>query len=148
MKKIIIALILLFLGLNVYSQTRRDRMGNPQVSSEPSQQDIEKRKRMIEERKLEYIDNFLTTLEGDEFQKEIIRQHLLTFYDAKIAILKTRFDHSLDRQNAIKGLETSHFKELQTLISEGDMKKIQAMITGDFDEKEAKKKKKKKKKKG
>ncbi|MCA0153214.1 hypothetical protein [Winogradskyella vincentii] len=147
MKKIVIALLLLFLGLNVYSQTRRDRMGNPQVSSEPSEQDIEKRKRMIEERKLEYIDNFLSTLEADEFQKVIIKQHLLTYYDAKMAVLKTRFEHSLDRNNAIKALEDNHFKELETVISEGDMNKIQDMIKGDFDEKAVKKEKKKKKKK-
>ncbi len=146
MKKTLLILFTLFLVSNIHGQVRRNRMGTPQVQSKPSEQDIEKRKRMIEERKQEYISNFLTTLEADEFQKEIIRQNLNTFYDAKLAILQTPFDRSFDRQNAIKKLESTHFEEIETLISKSDMDKIKEMITGDFDEKEVKKEKKKKKK--
>ncbi|WP_438964060.1 hypothetical protein [Winogradskyella sp.] len=147
MNKTVVAIVFLFLSLNVLSQTRRDRMGNPQVNREPTEQEIAKREREIEQRKQEYISNFLTTLEADEFQQVIIRQHLNSYYDAKLAVLKTRFERSFDRANAIKHLENTHFEELKTLISEGDMNKIQDMIEGDFDEKAVKKEKKKKKKK-
>ncbi|MCA0133472.1 hypothetical protein [Winogradskyella alexanderae] len=146
MKKLLFIVLTLVLSTNVYSQVRRDRMGNPQVRREPTEQEIEKRQRMIEERKQEYITNFLTTLEADEFQKEIIRQNLNSFYDAKVALLKTPFEHSFDRENAIKQLEKSHFKELKSLISESDMLKIEDMISGEFDEKAVVKEKKKKKK--
>ena len=147
MNKTVVAIVFLFLSLNVLSQTRRDRMGNPQVNREPTEQEIAKREREIEQRKQEYISNFLTTLEADEFQQVIIRTHLNSYYDAKLAVLKTPFERSLDRANAIKHLENTHFEELKTLISEGDMNKIQDMIEGDFDEKAVKKEKKKKKKK-
>ncbi|RCT54114.1 hypothetical protein [Winogradskyella sp. KYW1333] len=147
MNKTVVAIVFLFLSLNVLSQTRRDRMGNPQVNREPTEQEIAKREREIEQRKQEYISNFLTTLEADEFQQVIIRQHLNSYYDAKLSILKTPFERSFDRANAIKHLENTHFEELKTLISEGDMNKIQDMIEGDFDEKAVKKEKKKKKKK-
>lgn len=148
MKKIVLVLFALFIGLNVFGQRSRS-MNNriPQTSREPSKQDIEKRDRMVKERKDEFVANFLTTLEADDFQKEIIKQYLNSFYDAKIAILKTRFEHTFDREQAVKKLEDTHFTDLKELITEGDMAKIKVMITGGFNEKEAVKEKKKKKKK-
>ena len=147
MKKLFLVTITLFLSINVHSQMRRDRMGNPQVQREPTEQEIAKREREIEERKQEYITNFLSTLEADEFQQVIIRQHLNSFYDAKLALFKTPFERKFERQKAIEQLEKTHFEELKSLISESDMKKIQEMVKGEFDEKEVVKEKKKKKKK-
>ncbi|WP_299117085.1 hypothetical protein [uncultured Winogradskyella sp.] len=146
MKKTIIIAFALVLGFSTYGQVRRDRMGNPVTPSEPSEKEIAKRKQMIEERRKEYIANFLTTLEADEFQKEIIKQSLDSFYEAKIGILKTRYEHSIDRKDAIKKLVDTHFVELEELISENDMIKIKDLATGKFDESEVKKKNKKKKK--
>lgn len=146
MKKTILIVFALFIGLNVFSQTRRDRMGNPQISRQPSEQDIEKRKRLIEERKEEYIANFLTTLEADDFQKEITKQKLNSFFDAKMELLNTRFERNFEREQAIKKLETNHFKELKELISKNDMEKIQELIQGEFDEKEVVKKRKRRQK--
>ena len=147
MKKIVIISFALLLGFSVQAQLRRDRMGNPVVNSQPTQQDIEKRKQMIEERKEEYIANFITTLEADDFQKEIIKQYLDSYYDAKIALLKVKYERSLDRDEAIKQLDNTHFKELEELISKNDMDKIKELIKGNFDEKEVKKERKKKRKK-
>lgn len=146
MKKTVLIVFALFIGLNVFSQTRRDRMGNPQISRQPSEQDIEKRKRLIEERKEEYIANFLTTLEADDFQKEITKQTLNSFFDAKMDLLKTRYEHPIEREQAITKLETNHFKELKELISKNDMEKIQELIKGEFDEKEVVKKRKRRRK--
>ncbi|EDP70545.1 hypothetical protein FBALC1_07298 [Flavobacteriales bacterium ALC-1] len=148
MKKTIFIVFAIFLGLNAYSQVGRnmnDRL--PRAQREPTEKDIARRDRMIKERKDKFIANFLTTLEADDFQKEIIKQHLNSFYDAKVEIFKTKFEHAIDREAAIKKLEDTHFVELTELISKGDMAKIKEMITGGFDEKEVEKEKKKKKKK-
>lgn len=148
MKKVVFVIILSLVGLNLFGQVGRN-MNNrvPQASREPSEKDIEKRNRLMEERKNEYIDNFLSTLEGDEFQREIIKQYLNSYYDAKIKLLKTPFEHHFEREQAIKNLDESHFINLKDLISDGDMSKIKEMIKGKFDEKEVVKDKKKKKRK-
>lgn len=146
MKQLVLLLFTIIISFNVDAQRRRDMNRIPQTNSQPSDQEIEKRKRMIEDRKNEFIANFLITLEGDEFQKEIVKQHLNSFYDEKMAVLKTPFERSFEREQAIKKLENTHFADLKNLISEDDMLKIKEMITGKFDEKEVKKEKKKKKK--
>ncbi|WP_179008306.1 hypothetical protein [Winogradskyella forsetii] len=147
MKKIILIAFALLLGLNIHAQRRRNTTNTiPQTNREPTEEEIAKREREIEERKEEYVDNFLTTLEADEFQKHIIKQKILSFFDEKMVIFKTEFNHSIDRKSAIEKLENTHFKELEDLISEDDMTKIQDMIKGDFDEKEVVKEKKKKRK--
>ncbi|MFK7833973.1 MAG: hypothetical protein AB8B52_11895 [Winogradskyella sp.] len=151
MKKIVLIIFTLFLGINTYGQMQRGGRGQmnrmPQTNTEPTEQEIEKRKRDMEERKEEYIDNFILTLEGDEFQKHIVKQNITSFFDAKLAIFKTPFEHSLDRKKAIENLENTHFKELEELISESDMSKIKELIKGDFKEKEVVKEKKKRRKK-
>jgi hypothetical protein len=153
MKKSILILFALLLCLNVYSQSMGNRNNNrnssriPQSNAEPTEQQIAKQKREMEERKAEYIANFLTTLEADDFQKEITKQTISSYFDAKVALFQVRYERSIDRQDAMKNLEKSHFKDLKTLISEDDMTKVNEMISGDFDEKEVVKEKKKKKKK-
>ena len=146
MKKIVLVAFALLLGFSTYGQRRRDRMGNPVIQREPTEQDIENYKRKVEERKEEFIANFLTTLEADDFQKEIIKQYLNSYFDEKQKLYKIKYERSFDRQQAVKKLDDTHFKDLEELISKGDMAKIKEMIQGDFDEKEVKKEKKKKKK--
>ncbi len=154
MKKIVLIIFALFLTLNVFGQNQtqrqrqRQRNSNniPQTNTEPTEQQIAKQMREMEERKDEYIENFLTTLEGDEFQKHIIKQNLNSFYDARVALSKTDFEHRLDRNAAYKNLEEELFSELKELISESDMTKLKDMIKGVFDEKEVKNKNKEKEK--
>ncbi|MGB0981317.1 MAG: hypothetical protein ACPGUH_04370 [Winogradskyella sp.] len=151
MKKTVLIFFALVIGLNVFGQRQRQGRRNlnniPQANQEPSKKDIAKHKQMVEDRKQEYILNFLTTLEADDFQKEIIKQNINTFFDAKMAILKTNFNHSINRHSAIKKLEDTHFVDLEALISKNDMTKIKELLKGDFDEKEVVKEKKKKRKK-
>lgn len=147
MKKLILISFTLLLGLSTYAQGRRDRMGNPVVNREPTKQEIEKYKQKVEARKDEYIANFITTLEADDFQKEIVKQYLNSYFDAKQELSKVKYKNNFDRDEAIKKLDKSHFKDLEELISEADMKKIKEMIKGNFDESEVKKEKKKKRKK-
>ena len=150
MKKIPLIIFMLLLGVSIHAQRQRGRgnqNGIPDTNREPTEQEIAKREREMEERKDEYINNFLTTLEADEFQKHIIKQNINSFFDAKIAIFEVKYDHNLDRKAAVEKLENTHFKDLEELISESDMAKIQEMIKGGFKEKEVQKKKKKKRKK-
>ncbi|WP_179335095.1 hypothetical protein [Winogradskyella costae] len=137
MKKIVLITFTILLSLNTFAQTNR----------EPTKQEIAKYEREAEERKEEYIANFLTTLEADDFQKQIVKININSFFDEKIAILKTNFERSIDRNAAIKKLEDNHFLELEELISEDDMTKIRELIKGDFKEREVIKKKRRKKKK-
>lgn len=148
MKKTVFIIFILFAGLNVYGQMNRNRNPNaiPQTNKEPTEKEIAKQKRIMEERKSEYIDNFLKTLEADEFQKHIIKRSISLFYDKKVVILKTPFERNFERQQAIKKLEDAHFLELNDLVSEGDMEKIGELVKGNFKEKDEKKDKKKEKK--
>ncbi len=151
MKKSLLILFALFIGLNVFGQRQRQRNRDmnriPQTQREPTDKEIANRKQLMEDRKNEFIANFITTLEADDFQKEIIKQTLNSYFEAKIALFEIKYEHHFDRQKAIENLEETHFKELEELISESDMIKIKDMIKGDFDEKEVKKEKKKKKRK-
>ena len=146
MKKTVLFLFALFIGLNVFSQRNRNMNGIPQTNRQPTEQEIAKRDRLMKERRDEFVANFLSSLEGDDFQKEIVKQHLSSFYEAKLKLYQTPFEHRLDRENEIKKLENTHFTDLKDIISKGDMKKINTMISGGFDEKEYLKKKKKKEK--
>jgi len=147
MKRILFLMVLALFISESEAQRGRDLTNpNPQTNGKPSDKEIEKMKRRMEERKEEYIANFLSTLEADDFQKQIIKQSLEDFHEAKLKILKTRFERVFEREEAIKNLEKTHFIELKELISESDMKKIEALINGDFDEDKVKKKRKRKRK--
>jgi hypothetical protein len=111
------------------------------------EQEIEKRKKAMEERREEYMDNFISTLEADDFQKVIIEQYLESYFEKKIEIYQGNYEVDKARTDAVKVLDETHFSDIEELISEGDMKKIRAFCKGDFDEKKAEKERKKKKKK-
>lgn len=111
----------------------------------PNESQKERTERKMEERKQEYIDNFLSTLKADDFQKEIIKQKLISFFDEKIALSKQQYGRNFEYQEAVRKLEDSHFKDIEPMLTEENMAKIKEMIQGDFDEKEVIKEKKKKK---
>tara|TARA_R110002111_G_scaffold66446_5_gene108275 strand:- start:7686 stop:8186 length:501 start_codon:yes stop_codon:yes gene_type:complete len=151
MKKIILTVFVLLLGLNIYAQ-RRGKEPNrnsriTQTQTEPTAKQIEKRARLAEKRKREYIDNFLTTLEADEPQKNIIKQKIMSFIDAKTTISNTKFENKLDQNKAIENLENIYFLEFIEIVSESDMAKIKEMTKGEFDDKSILKKNREVKKK-
>ena len=111
----------------------------------PNESQKERTERKMEERKQEYIDNFLSTLNADDFQKEIIKQKLISFFDEKIALSKQQYGRNFEYQEAVRKLEDSHFKDIEPMLTEENMAKIKEIIQGDFDEKEVIKEKKKKK---
>jgi|AVFP01.1.fsa_nt_gi uncharacterized membrane-anchored protein YhcB (DUF1043 family) len=144
MKRSLIATtIVILIGLGQFSFAQRRSSVPP---AKPTEQEIEKRKRMMEERQEEYVDNFLSTLEADDFQKAVVKQYLDSYVEEKIRIYKTNFSIDKARKDAIKQLNESHFSDLKELISEDDMQKIKEFSQGEFDDSEVRKKKKKKRK--
>ncbi|WP_411767454.1 hypothetical protein [Winogradskyella sp. A3E31] len=155
MKKIAIFIIVL-IGFSSFADAQVMRRGgrmqqNRIPQSQPSEEEIKKQQEKFEkemkERQEEYIANFLTTLDADAFQKEIIKQTINEYFEKKIALFKIPYERVIEREDAVKNLNKTHFEELKKLISESDMEKINAMIEGDFEEKDVKKKKKKRRKK-
>ena len=132
-KYLLIVLLIIFLNTS-YSQ-----------NTSPNESQKVRMEQKMEERKQDYINNFLYTLDADEFQKEIIKQKLNSFFDEKIIILKRPYNRSVELQEAITNLENSHFKDIVNMVSEDTMKKIIEMDQGDFNEKEVVKEKRKKK---
>lgn len=112
----------------------------------PNESQKERFAQKMEERKQEYISNFLYTLDADEFQKEIIKQKLITFFDEKMVIMKTPFKRTIEFDEAVRKLENSHFNDIENMVTEDTMKKIIEMAQGDFNEKEVVKEKRKKRK--
>ena len=152
MKKIVTLILLLFITTTALSQIQRQRRtGDPLRDRIPAQPPTEiqkeKMEREMEERKQQFILDFVNKLEGDEFQKEITKQTINDYFDKKIEFLKFPFESIAERKDAIKAFDTNHFSELKTLISESDMKKITDLIEGNKTEDEDDKKKKKRRRK-
>lgn len=133
-KYLLIVLLIIFLNTS-YSQ-----------NTPPNESQKVRMEQKMEERKQDYINNFLYTLDADEFQKEIIKQKLNSFFDEKIILLKRPYNRSVELQEAITNLENSHFKDIVNMVNEDTMKKIVEMAQGDFNEKEVVKEKRKKRK--
>jgi hypothetical protein len=138
-------ILTLMMAINANSQFRRNPNRTP-IAQQPTEKDMERQKQKMEERLEEYINTFLTTLEAGEFQQVIIKQHIDSYFDEKEKIFSTEYSRVVERMDAIKKLDSTHFKELKGVVSESDMEKIQELIKGDFDEKEVIREKKKKRK--
>lgn len=149
MKKICIVLFVCFITTYSvsaqYQRGNRNRnIGNVSQNQEPTDAQIKKQKEEAIERRNEYITKFLSTLEADEFQKEIAKQTLVDFYEKTQEFVKQSFENNLKRKDAFDAFKENHFKELKTLISEDDSAKLDEFLEGKFKERDAKKKKRKK----
>jgi hypothetical protein len=99
----------------------------------------------VEEKKMEYINDFIGTLKVDDFQNEIIRQHMVTYFEEIVKINKLGL-RDFERKAQIERLDDSHFTDLKAVVTDVQMLKIMDAIKGKWDHGEEKKKKKKKKK--
>nr|WP_321224108.1 hypothetical protein [uncultured Psychroserpens sp.] len=113
-------------------------------------QSIEEKQRIkyeaeMEKKKREYINDFIETLKVDDFQKEIIIQHMESYFEEfkKINMLGLR---DFERKTYIQNLDDTHFKDLKAMITDDQMSKIMDALKGKWDHGEVKKKKKKAKK--
>ncbi|MCK8480721.1 hypothetical protein [Psychroserpens algicola] len=114
---------------------------NKPTASEQKQ--IERYKEESDRRKEEYITNFMSTLDVDDFQKEIITQSLYDYFDELVKINKLGLK-SYERETHIERLDKSHFKDVQAIVSEDVMSQIMDAVKGKLDKKSGKKKRKKK----
>jgi hypothetical protein len=99
----------------------------------------------MENKKKEYINDFLGTLEVDDFQKEIIIQQMESYFEEfkKINLLRLQqFEH----KEHVQKLDDTHFIDLKAVITEEQMAKVMDALKGKWDHGEEKKKKKKEKK--
>ena len=99
----------------------------------------------MEEKKEEYISDFLATLTIDDFQKEIIAQTMESYFEEfkKINLLGLR---ELERQELINKLDDSHFKDVKAMVSEDNMSRIMDAVKGKWKKNSKKEKNKKKRK--
>ncbi len=96
----------------------------------------------VEENKQKYIADFLVTLEVDDFQKEIIKQTMDTYFDEVVKLQKMGFK-SYEFKDALVKMRISHFADVRAIVSEDTMKKIEDALTGEWSPKDEKKKKRK-----
>ena len=114
-----------------------------QTASAEKQQ--ERYQEQVEENKQKYITGFLKTLDVDDFQKEIIKQTMFTYFDEVVEIQKLGLKN-YEAKDAVLKMRTQHFADVRAIVSEDTMVKIEDALTGEWNPKDDKKKKKKKKK--
>ncbi len=100
----------------------------------------------VEEKKQEYINDLVATLDVDDFQKEIIKQTMDSYFE-KIKGIHAQNIPLFEKKGQIEQLDITHFKDLKTIISEEAMNKIMDALKGKWDKKKEKRKKKRKKRK-
>lgn len=112
--------------------------------------DVEKQRAEYEKKAYEDLNEailrFTNDLDADDFQKEILKQKLGTYYTAKIAIYKDLTLKSYQRDEILLKLDTSHFSDISNMFSEDIMNKVQVFIKDGGQTLEKQKKKKRKKK--
>jgi len=146
MKKVVILVLTLLMTASVSAQFMGQRQNrfNRQPQTPPSENQIEAAEKKAEKRLEEVILNFLSTLEADEFQKEIAKQTLDDYFEKLREFSKIPFESSMQRKDAFDAFKREHFKELKSLMSDSDNNKLDQFLDGEFDEGEVKKKRRKK----
>jgi len=96
----------------------------------------------------ERIQEFLSGLDSDDFQKEIIKQKLNSYYQAKKAIFMDASLKYFERDEKLTSLDNTHFTDIKEVISDDAMEKIKVFIkdAGTTLKKQKKKEKKRKNK--
>ncbi len=115
---------------------------NKVVTEEDKEKALERYEKESKEKQDELIRDFLNELAIDDFQKEIIKQNLYTYIEKKKAIFKSGLK-SYEIKDVVEKLDATHFLDIENILSEGVMEKIQKLIKGGDTEKKKKEKKKK-----
>lgn len=130
---------------NYYNNQRgRDRSIVPRTNTLPSQKEYETE---FKERLVEHIQDFIDSIEVDEFQKHIIKQKLESYYDEKIVILKSEELDSEEKNKRVEYLNNTHFNDLKELTPVKIQDSIQQFIMTQVKDNDKRKKEKKKRKK-
>lgn len=149
--RIIIIVLLVLISVpgtfaqNYYNNQRgRSRSIVPRADTSPSKEDYEKD---LRERLEIHIQNYISELEADEFLKHIIKQRLESYYNEKLAIIKSEGLNRGDMEKRMEHLNDTHFNDLKELTTPEVQESIQEFIRTDLNAINNRKKDKKKKKK-
>ncbi len=123
---------------------------NVMPSYAQSKSDVQKQQEAYEKKMLEQLEEltnkFLGQLEVDDFQKEIIKQKIQSYYQERKTIYTDQTLKYFERDEQLEALVINHFSEIKELVSEDTMKQIQSFVKdGGVAIKKEKKKNKKKK---
>jgi hypothetical protein len=122
----------------------RNRSLVPRTNNQPSQEDYDK---MLQEQLEAHINNYMSDLEVDEFQKHIIRQKLESYYSQRLSILKNDALDVTSKRKSIEHLNNNHFNDIKDITTEEVQESIQQFIQSKPSATNKKKEKRKKKKK-
>ena len=119
-------------------------MAQTQDEAKKQQEEFEKK---IKEKLETRIETFVTELQVDDFQKEIIKQKLHSYYMEQKAIYTDMSLKYFERDEQLSTLSNSHFDDIKSMVSDDTMSQIQIFIkdVGATLEKDKKKKNKNKK---
>lgn len=135
MRLLILSITFLLFSLNqVFAQTNEAAMKKQK----------EKMVKEIQMKQDEYINDFINSLEVDDFQKEIIKQKMYAYFEAKKAIYIEN-QQEIKRMELVEQLDSTHFLDIKEMVTEDTMTKIMESVKGTAKTKDKKKKKKNKK---
>ncbi|MEZ4803084.1 MAG: hypothetical protein R2797_09950 [Gelidibacter sp.] len=115
--------------------------------------DTDKQREQYEKKAKEELDQriqtFISELQADDFQKEIIKQKLNSYFEEKKTIYMNQNLRYFERDEQLLNLDQTHFASLKEIVSDDTMDQIQLFIkdAGTTLNKQKKKNKKNKKKK-
>ncbi|WP_026752907.1 hypothetical protein [Sediminibacter sp. Hel_I_10] len=105
----------------------------------------ERYEEQVEENKQKFLNEFIKTLDVDDFQKEIIRQTMDSYFDEVVKISKLGLK-SFEAKDEVVKMRARHFTDVRAIVNEDVMMKIEDALTGKWNPKDEKKKRKKRKK--
>lgn len=116
-------------------------------TQDEAQKQREEYEKKIQEKLEERIQTFVVELNVDDFQKEIIKQKLHSYYKEQRVIYMNSSLKYFQRDEQLATLNNSHFADIKNMISDETMDQIQVFIkdVGATLDKQKKKNKKTKK---
>ena len=119
---------------------------NTIIAQAPTDEKAKERyEEQVEENKQKFISDFLKTIDVDEFQKEIIKQSIYTYFDEVIKIKKLGLK-THEAKDALTRMREAHFRDVENIVSDKVMLQIEDAVTGKWDPKKEKKKRKRRRK--
>ena len=146
---IILVVFILISSSTTFAQNynQRGRQGSivPRADTTPSQEENEKE---FQEKLDIHIQNFINKLEVDDFQKQIIKQKLGSYFVEKMALLKNGTENREGMEEKMKHLDNTHFNDLNEMTPIHIQDSIQKFIKTGPSQNDNRKKGKRKRKKG
>lgn len=110
------------------------------AQSDDAKKQMEKMEKEMQKKQEAYVNDFISTLDVDDFQKEIIKQRMHSYFEAKKAIYINE-PKQFERNQLVEQLDATHFLDIKEMITEDTMTKIMESVRGTASKKDKKKKK-------